>query len=324
MSGPVISGFLIHYFSWREIFLVTVPVSLGVFLVGWLFLVQYLPKKGGVKKTAFDWYGSLLWIILVTFAVVFISHANEVGTVQKIIGAIFFIIAAGLFWEIERRRNVPLVPFFLLRRKFFGIAMLAAALSFIVLFIVLILMPFFMDFVLRIPVKTIGYVMMAVPLTLFLVSPVSGWLYDIIGARFLTTTGLAICCLAVLLLCFLGPESTPLDIAWRLALLGTGQSVFLSPNTASVLAGIEEEYTGITSGMLATSRNIGMLSGVAIAGMFFTAFFSFYSGGLDLKEFSELQVYAFMCAFQSTLGIAAVLALVGGILSVLREERREN
>ena len=176
-----------------------------------------------------------------------------------------------------------------------------------------------MDFVLRTPVDMIGYVMMAVPLTLFIVSPVSGWLYDIIGARFLTTTGLAICCLSVISLSFLSPESTPLDIAWRLALLGTGQSIFLSPNTASVLAGIEKEYTGITSGMLATSRNIGMLSGVAIVGMVFTAFFSFFSGGLDLKEFSSLHINAFMYSFQCTLGITAVLALAGGILSVLQE-----
>lgn len=319
MSGPVMSGFLLRYYSWRAIFLVTVPISLGAFLMGRVFLMQFLSEKITLKKIGFDWYGSLLWILLVTLAVLFTSHANEVGVVQKIIGAIIFIIAGKLFWVIEKRHAIPLVPFFLLRRKEYGIAILVASLSFVVLFIVLILMPFYMDFVLRIQVDTIGYVMMAVPVTLFVVSPVSGWLYDFIGAAFLTTTGLSICCFSVILLIFLSPESTPFDIAWRLALLGCGQSIFLSPNTASVLSGIEKEYTGITSGLLATSRNIGMLSGVAIAGMIFTAFFSFFSGGLDLKEYSSLHVNAFMYSFQSTLAIAAVLALAGGILSVLRK-----
>ena len=261
--------------------------------------------------------------MLVSLAVLFTSHINEVGSVWKIIGAIIFVITGRLFWKIENRHAAPLVPLFLLRRKENGTAILVAALSFVVLFIVLILMPFYMDFILRLPVDTIGYMMMAVPVTLFVVSPLSGWLYDFIGATFLTTMGLAICCLSVLLLSFLSPQSTPFDIAWRLALLGSGQSLFLSPNTASVLSGIEKEYTGIISGILATSRNIGMLLGVAIAGMFFTVFFSFFSGGLDLKEFSSLHVNAFMHAFQSTLGIAAVLALVGGVLSVLRKEKRE-
>ena len=319
MSGPVISGFLLRYYSWRAIFLVTVPISLAVFLMGRMFLIPYLPEKITLRKIGFDWYGSLLWIILVSLAVLFTSHANEVGAVQKIIGGIVFIIAGKLFWMIEKRQIIPLVPFFLLRRKNYGIAMIVASLSFVVLFIVLILMPFYMDFVLSIQVDTIGYVMMAVPVTLFVVSPVSGWLYDVIGATFLTTIGLSICCFAVISLIFLSPESTPFDIAWRLALLGGGQSLFLSPNTASVLSGIEKEYTGITSGMLATSRNIGMLSGVAIAGMIFTAFFSFFSGGLDLKDYSSLQVEAFMHSFQSTLVIAAVLALAGGILSALRK-----
>jgi MFS family permease len=35
MSGPMISGLLIHYFSWRFLFLVTVPVSLTCFGLGW-------------------------------------------------------------------------------------------------------------------------------------------------------------------------------------------------------------------------------------------------------------------------------------------------
>ena len=319
MSGPVISGFLIRYFSWRTIFLVTVPVSLGAYLLGELFLARNLSQGKETKKAPFDWPGSLVWIMLVSLAVIFISHAHEVGTVQKIFFTILLGAVVWLFWILEKRHDVPLFPLFLFRRKYYGIAMIVAALSFVVLFVVLIVMPFYMDFVLRIPVDRIGYVMMAVPLTLFIVSPVSGWLYDIIGARFLTTAGLAISCFAVILLSFLSPQSTPFEIAWRLALLGMGQSIFLSPNTASVLARIEKEHTGITSGMLATSRNIGMLTGVAIAGMAFTSLFFIFSGGLDLKEYSALQENAFMHAFQSTLGIAALLALIGGILSVMRE-----
>jgi len=318
-SGPVISGFLIRYFSWRAIFLVTVPVSLGACLIGELFFARNLPKGRETKGASFDWFGSLVWILLVSGALIFISHAWKVGTGLKIFSAILLVGTVWSFWKIEKHQVVPLFPLFLFRRKYYGIAMAAAALSFIVLFIVLIIMPFYMDFILRIPVDRIGYVMMAVPLTLFIVSPVSGWLYDMIGARFLTTTGFVVSCLAVILLTFLNPESKPLEIAWRLALLGMGQSIFLAPNTASVLARIEKEYTGITSGMLATSRNIGMLTGVAIAGTAFTALFFIFSDGLDLKEFSTVHVTAFMHAFQSTLGIAALLALIGGILSVMRE-----
>jgi EmrB/QacA subfamily drug resistance transporter len=319
MSGPVISGFLIRYYSWRTIFVVTIPVSLVMFVFGGLFLIKGLPKGNRERTFFFDWYGSTLWILLVSLAVILTGYAKDAGTIVLSVGSICFIFVARMFWKIEKGQRDPLLPILLLRRRYFSIAMATAALSFIVLFIVLILMPFFMDFVLRLPADMIGYVMMAVPLTLFVVSPVSGWLYDNIGAKFLTTAGLALCFYSVILLCFLGPESKPLDIAWRLALLGTGQSLFLSPNTASALARIEKQYTGITSGMLATSRNIGMLLGVALAGMLFGVFFSYFSGGHDLHEFAPYQVGAFVQAFQTTLAGAAVLALVGGIVSVMRE-----
>ena len=320
MSGPVISGFLIRYFSWRGIFLVTVPVSLAAFLLGWLFLAGDLPQGKNRERAPapFDWSGSLVWILLVSLAVISMSRAHQLGSLQKIVWTVLLCAGGWLFTRMERRQEAPFFPLFLFRRTY-GIAMIVSSLSFVVLFVVLILMPFYLDLVLRLPADRIGAVMMAVPLTLFIVSPVSGWLYDRIGARFLTTTGLAITCLAVILLSFLHPGSTPYDLAWRLSLLGTGQAIFLSPNTASVLAGIEKEYTGITSGMLATSRNIGMLAGVSIAGMAFTAFFSFFSGGLDLKDYSNLQVNAFMHAFQGTLGLAALLAMTGAILSALRK-----
>lgn len=319
MSGPVISGYLIRYYSWRTIFLVTIPVSTVMFFFGWLVLLKDLPKGCRKGKAGFDWYGGTLWILLVSLMVIIVTLSKNIGIILVSIGGIFFFFGAKLFWEIEKDQQNPLLPLFLLKRKYFCIATATAALSFIVLFVVLILMPFFMDFVLKLPADMIGYVMMAVPLTLFVVSPVSGWLYDSIGARFLTTAGLALCFYSLVLLCFLTPQSTPVDIAWRLAMLGTGQSLFLSPNTASALARIERQHSGITSGMLATSRNIGMLLGVALSGMVFGHLFSYFSGSHDLKEFASYQTEAFMHAFQITLGGTAVLALLGVFISMIRK-----
>ncbi len=319
MTGPAISGFLIRFYTWRAIFLVTIPISFLAFVLGWHFMKKSLP--GGAKKSAvsFDWYGGMLWTVLMSCVVIFMSHGKDLALYYKIFGLLGFVGIIIIFWKTETKQKDPFVPYLLLKRKYLAIASITVALSFIVLFIILILMPFFMDFVLGYPADKIGYVMMAVPLTLFVVSPFSGWLFDQIGARFLTTSGLVLCLVAILFLCLLDQQSTPIDIAWRLVLLGTGQSLFLSPNTASVLARIERRYTGVTSGMLATARNVGMLLGVAIAGMVFSAFFYYFSGGHDLKEFSSSQNPAFLLAFQTTLMICAVLAVIGGIVSVMRE-----
>jgi MFS family permease len=198
--------------------------------------------------------------------------------------------------------------------------MVTSTLSFAVLFVILILMPFYLDYILQLEVKNIGFVMMAVPITLFIISPIAGVLYDKIGARGLTTAGLLLSSLAIISLCFLKSDTSAISVSWRLALLGAGQSIFLSPNTASVLSRINMEQTGVTSGMIATSRNLGMLVGVALSGFIFMSFYYYLSGGLDVKEFTMEQMDNFMMAFRLTLGGAAIIALTGSLISWNREE----
>lgn len=324
MSGPVISGFLIHAHSWRMIFLVTVPVSFAFFLYGWLFLLPLLPSRNQVKKqkNVFDWYGMLLWTGMITVAVLLSTHHSGVSKGLLLVEGALFVFFLSLFVRTELRQEAPLFPLSLFRNRSYGIAIFCAALSFTVLFVVLILMPFYLDYILGLSVKRIGFVMMAVPVSVFIVSPLSGHFYDRIGARFLTTAGLALSAFALLLLCFLSVDSSAFAVAWRLMLLGAGQAIFLSPNSASVLKKISPDQTGVSSGMLATARNFGMLAGVSLAGLVFGMIFSHISGGLDLKHFQEDQVGNFMYALQVTLSLTAALSIFGAFLSGLRREGR--
>lgn len=323
VSGPMVGGFLLHYFSWRAIFLVTLPLNGLALTLGWIFLAGRVPKVKVERDVSFDWLGCSLWIVGIAWLVVLTSLFNHLTSGVKIIGIPLLVLLVYLFFRVEFRSQAPIFPIALLRKKYYGLAMLTAAMSFAILFSILILMPFYLDYILGLKVDTIGYVMMSVPLTLAVISPLSGWLYDRIGARILTTFGLLLCAAAILLLCALTPTSTPFDVAWRLCLLGTGKSIFLSPNTASVLAEVERRFTGVTSGMLATSRNLGMLGGVALAGMVFMGVYSLLGGGDNLTVFTEGQPEIFMTSFRLTLGGAACIALSGSLLSWLRTSEED-
>lgn len=321
MSGPVISGFLIKYYSWRVLFLVTVPISLTCFGVGWCLLIPVIstPVAGNLKQTCFDWEGLLVWTLLIAMIVVAATHHGVFSGQILLAGGVGFCLLLLLFRWVEHRAVEPLLPFVLFRERSYAIAMICAALSFAVLFVALILIPFYLDYVLRLPVDRIGLVMMAVPVAVFLVSPLSGSLYDRMGARILTTAGLTLCCLALIFLCFLDERSTALDVAWRLALLGAGQALFLSPNTASVLVTADPHHIGVTSGMLATVRNLGMLAGVTLAGLVFGEAFSYLSGGVDVKDFNSGHTAVFLQSLQISFGLAAVVAMTGVLLSGRRQ-----
>ena len=319
LAGPVISGFLIHNYSWREIFLVTVPVSAFASFLGWFFLRPVSENKVSSNSLRhFDWAGMLFWTGLVSMAVILSTHHSGVSgnilLIESLACLAFFILLV----KTESRKPNPLFPLSLFRNQSYAIAMFCAALSFTVLFVVLILMPFYLDYVLGLSAENIGLVMMAVPVSVFFVSPLSGVYYNKIGARFLTTSGLAIAASGLLSLCFLSAESSPYEVAWRLAVLGCGQALFLSPNSATVLENVSSEQTGVSSGMLATARNLGMLIGVSLAGLVFGLLFSSLSGGLDLQQYSPDQAQNFIHALKITFIGTAVFSGIGAFLSSLR------
>ncbi len=319
MCGPVVSGFLIEYFSWRLIFLVTLPVSLLMCIIGHIGLLSHLQNIAKTQKRHFDWPGFFLWGILVVLFVALVSLTETMTWPQYSIAGLLFFLLIALFFRIERHVQEPLIPFALFRERYFTTAVVTASMSFAILFVVLLLVPFYLDYILKLSADRIGLIMFALPVTLVVVSPLSGWLYDKRGARILTTLGLAVSCLAILTMLGLGADSKELSIAVRLALLGAGQAIFLSPNSASVLARVSERYTGVAAGILATARNLGMLLGVGLSGLIFSFIFSLYSNGGSLHTFQPEQRAVFMLALRWTFGLAAVMAALGCILSSLRE-----
>ncbi len=317
MSGPLFGGFIIHNFDWRTIFLLNVPVSFLVFLLGWIFLAGKLPKYIDAKRR-FDWVGSVFWVVMIATAVLLLNTYSHGPLWVKGAGLLLFLVIMFAFLVHELKQVDPLFPVSMLRQKYYSIAMFSSALSFAVLFVILILMPFYLSYVQGFTSDKIGYIMMSVPVTLFFVSPLSGRLFDKIGAKYLTSFGLLITGIAIVLLAMIDETTTIFNICWRLSLLGAGQSIFLSPNTASVLSQVSFENTGTTSGMLATSRNLGMLTGVALAGMIFGGLYFYFSGNQTLVNFTPAQIPAFMKSFRFTLNFAAGVAFIGTFISSRR------
>ena len=319
MSGPLTSGLLLKLFSWRAVFLVNVPVCVLL-----LFLGRRVLKKPGViseptKSAMFDWKGAFFWMMLISSLILYAHFLPSFSVVGKLLGFLLIVVFGVLFVWAERTRKSTILPLHLFGKKYYHIGLITSALSFAVLFVVLILMPFYLDYIKDIRADMIGAVMMSVPLTLFIVSPTAGYLYDRFGSRYLTTGGLLCSFAALLLLCTIDGDSSLFGIGWRLALLGMGQSMFLSPNTASLLTRIKDADASITSGLLATARNLGMLVGSAFAGIVFAAWFDWFGDGMKLSSYAPTQASVFMSALHATFFCAAFFSLGAAVISWQRE-----
>ncbi|MCL7487819.1 MAG: MFS transporter [Desulfobulbaceae bacterium] len=330
MAGPAVSGLILRWLHWRVIFWVTVPVGFLFFLMSRKMLAGCsTPQTGRAEKPRDeqlpDFAGALLWAAMVSLTLLAATHATTLccggGTASSLVfitGSCGILAGWIFFVWYEIRTPAPFFPVRLFRRRFFVMAMLSSALSFAALFFVLILMPFYLDRVLRLPPDRIGYVMMALPLCVFIVSPAAGRLYDRFGARIVATAGLLCCLGSLILLTRITADTSALAIAFRLALLGFGQAMFLSPNSASALGGVADDHAGVTASLLATARNFGMLAGTALAGLSFTLHFALATGGLDMKEFVSSETPAFVYTLKVSFGYAAIIAFCAVAASLLR------
>lgn len=318
LTGPLVSGLLLSNYSWRAIFLITLPVGLVMVVLGKFYLLKHLDEADRQVSTPFDWSGSCCWVVIVVLGLFIIHRFDRFFSLGNGLLIVCFTLLVLLFIRLEQKNTHPFLPISLFHHTYYWTGVTTAAISFAVLFVVLALIPFYLEYIFLYEADKVGKLMMAVPATIVVLSPLSGWLYDRIGARYLTTGGLLLSGLALVGLASLRATSSPLEVAGKLALLGAGQSIFLSPNSASVLSKVSEEYLGITAGILATARNFGMVAGATLAAALFSWWYSFFSGGEKLEQYTAMHSDSFLLALRVSFVLTACLAFCGCILSVYR------
>ncbi len=317
-TGPVLGGLLLHFFSWRVIFLINIPIGLVTAL-----LVHFLLKGSQAdiqRRETFDWQGAIVLALCLGSLLLAITHGYEWGyssTPILLLAGLFVISTIGLVL-VERRAVHPILDSELFRIRLFALPILAAVIIFMSLFSLVFLMPFYLLDPGGFSIDHAGYLMATIFVFLFVVSPLSGSLSDRIGSRLLCTFGTGIVAVSLYLLSLLPAEATVLDIVWRLALAGIGMAVFIPPNSATAMSNIPPKRRGIASATVAAARNLGMVMGVAVSGAVFNSSFQRLSGGAHLNLYTRSLEPLFMSAFHTAMIGAMVIACAGVVISYLR------
>jgi MFS family permease len=160
----------------------------------------------------------------------------------------------------------PLLDVGLFRIPVFAWGLVAGFLSYAAMFSQTLLTPFLLARVLALSPGAVGMVLVAVPVAMSIASPVSGWISDRFGGRWLPVVGMVVLAVALVSLSFAGEGSAVTSVAARLALAGVGMGLFQSPNNAAVMSALPRQRLGSGGGLLATSRNAGMAAGIGLAG----------------------------------------------------------
>jgi MFS family permease len=193
--------------------------------------------------------------------------------------------------------------------RIFSAATASAVLNYVCLYSITFLMPFYLIQGRGLGPAQAGLILTAQPLVMAVAAPLSGTLSDRIGSRLLSTTGMVLLGIGLLLLSRLGSGSPFGQVAASLVVVGLGIGIFISPNTSALLGAAPRYRQGIAAGILATARNVGMVLGVGLAGAIFTTVLARGPAG----DASSLFI-----AVRLSFVVAAGVAFLGAIVSAVR------
>ena len=265
--GPFAGGFLTEHFGWRSVFYANVPLGLVVLgLILWKLKGDWAMAKG----ERFDFTGSVIYgIMLVAIMYGFSRLPDMLGGWLILIG--FVALVAFVWWEM--RAKSPVLNVNLFRHNIvFAFSNMAALINYSATFAVSFLLSLYLQYIKGFSPDRAGLVLISAPLVQAVFSPLAGRLSDRIEPRVLASLGMAISAVGVIMLIFLGHETSLAFIVVSLVILGFGFALFSSPNTNAVMSSVENRYYGVASAMLATMRQVGMTLSMGIAMLLFAVY----------------------------------------------------
>jgi EmrB/QacA subfamily drug resistance transporter len=310
--GPFLGGFLTQHFTWRSIFLVTVPLGLiSIALVLWKLKGEWAEARG----EKFDLPGSLIYGLGIVAIMYGISLLPGLRSLWLIVCGLLSIVVF-VTWETKVENPVFDLDLFKTNRVF-ALSNLAALINYSATFAVAFLLSLYLQHIKGLSPQSAGIVLISQPVVQAIFSPFAGRLSDRVEPRVVASIGMSLTTLGLVLFIFLNENSTLQFVVARLILLGLGFALFASPNTNAIMGSLEKRFYGLASGSVGTMRLLGMMTSMGIA----TVIFAIFIGRVQITiEYYPMFLKSMKAAF-----IVFSLLCFGGIFaSLVRGRVRSN
>jgi DHA2 family methylenomycin A resistance protein-like MFS transporter len=262
-SGPVIGGLLVTTWSWRGVFLISVPFAAGA-----LALIRRSVPASPRRERAVDLPGQLLAIAALALATGALVQAGRLGwTSVPVLAGLAASAAAGAgFVAAERRSPDPMLPLALFRRPAFRSGTAVGLLINLGFYGQLFVLSLFFQDVRGYSALLAGVALLPEAALLVVASTLSGAIMARIGPRVPMLAGLTIGGAGLAGLALAGPHAGyPLLVA-PMAAAGFGMALTMPAATASVMEAAPADRGGIASGVVNAARQAGGVLGVALLG----------------------------------------------------------
>jgi EmrB/QacA subfamily drug resistance transporter len=286
--GPVIAGYLLQYFRWGSVFLITLPLA----VVAVLMAVKLVPAHVNESTEPVDNLGGVLSALLVGAVILAINFAPVPGEGALVFGLIGIAVAVGIaFFIRQRRAKNPLYDLQVARRRIFWVAACAGIIVFGSLMGAMFIGQQFLQNVLGYSTFHAGLAILPAVVLMVLVAPRSARLVEVRGARFTLLIGYVFCLLGFLTMLLLWREGSAYwQVGLGYALLGIGVGFAGTPASHSLTGSVPVERAGMASGTADLQRDLGGAIMTSVFGALLTAGFAAAMGSAVAADPAGQQV----------------------------------
>ncbi|UFT99653.1 DHA2 family efflux MFS transporter permease subunit [Radiobacillus kanasensis] len=304
--GPALSGWVTSNYSWRVLFFIILPITIIDIIVA----VIALKNVTEVTKPKVD----VLSIILSSFGFGgllygFTSAGNEGwGSMITILSLGIGVLALIVFILRQLRLEHPMLEFRVFTISIFPIAVAIGMITFMGLIGVETLIPLYMQDIRDFTAFEAGIALLPGALITGLMSPITGRIFDRVGAKWLVITGLSIITVSSFLFTDLGPNTSLTYITVMYSIRMFGLSMVMMPIATAGLNQLPKRLIAHGAAMDNTMKQIAASIGTAIL---VTVMTNTGEAAADRPEISFPEIYGVNIAFI----VVTALSLLGVILA---------
>jgi DHA2 family multidrug resistance protein-like MFS transporter len=276
--GPLISGFLLQYFYWGSVFLITLPLAVVAIAMAW----RLVPAHVNESSEQVDNLGGVLSLVLVGALILSINFAPvpNAGRLTLVL-ALIALAALVAFYVRQRRAANPLYDLDVASRRTFWVAACAGIIVFGSLMGSAFVSQQYLQNVLGYSTLQAGAAFLPAVVFMVLVAPRSAKLVDARGARFTLLCGYVFLLLAfATMLLFWKEGSSYWEIAVAYALIGIGVGFAGTPASHSLTSSVPVRRAGMASGTADLQRDLGGAIMQSIFGALLTAGYASAAGAV--------------------------------------------
>lgn len=301
MLGPVLGGFITHYFSWRWIFWVNIPVGIFAIIIAQIGLKSEAAQKvPPLDKLGFIYFGTSLAAF--TFSM---SELSESGSQTYF--AFFIMLIAFLllitYAVHSRKRPHPIVKVELFKTRTFRISAIGNLISRLGFGGVPFLIPLMLQIAIGYPAQVSGLLIAPMAVGILLVKPLSLPILRWLGFRRLLLVNTILVAMSLWVFNEINGQSSEIQICIQMFSFGFLISMQYSAMNALAYSNISPANFSAATSVMSTLQQLAQSFGVAV-------------GALCLRYFSTSLSLASVRIFHDTFFTLGIITLFSSLIFI--------